>query len=333
MVAAQQSLTTPATNTGLLTPVNPSQHVVSTRSDLISAIAYNLPPNYFEERDPDHGYRWFGVSQKSSFRTEIYLNAAKRRINISVFDNKGKTIKPCSSTLRMTGNWRRRLRRVAGEAVILINQRPDCPSCELPMVLKEHSNDHSQFFACSKFPVCTEALPIIDHVVDEATTADWTTSPQKERAYSSIAFNLPTNYYQVNDPKHDFHWFCQSQKTGFKARIHSTLHNARISISIFDRKGETVKEWSGDIQMVADWRTRLRRAAGEALVLVHQLRNCPVCHSAMEIRKRHHDQKQFFGCSKYPKCIGTMSITDYDATRKKAASHPANQSNENDSSI
>ena len=242
MVAAQQSLNTPATNTRPLTPVNPSQHVVSTSSDLISAIAYNLPPNYFEESDPNHGYRWFGVSQRSSFRTEIYLNAAKRRINISVFDNKGKTIKPWSSTLRMTGN-------------------------------------------------------------------------------------------QVSDPKHDFHWFCQSHKTGFKARIHSTLHNAKISISIFDRKGETVKEWSGDIQMVADWRTRLRRAAGEALVLVHQLRNCPVCHSAMEIRKRHHDQKQFFGCSKYPKCIGTMSITDYDVTKKKAASYPANQSNENHSSI
>jgi hypothetical protein len=28
-----------------------------------------------------------------------------------------------------------------------------------------------------------------------------------------------------------------------------------------------------------------------------------------------------------------MSITDYDVTRKKAASHPANQSNENHSSI
>ena len=113
MVASQQSLTTPATNTRPLTPVNPSQHLVTTRSDLISAIAYNLPPNYFEESDPVHGYRWFGVSQKSSFRTEIYLNAAKRRINISVFDNKGKTIKPWSTTLRMTGNWRRRLRRGA----------------------------------------------------------------------------------------------------------------------------------------------------------------------------------------------------------------------------
>ncbi len=320
MVASQQTLTNPATNKRPLTPANPPQHLTTTRYDLAFAIADNLPPNYYQEKDPDHGDRWFCVSQRTSFKTEIYLNAAKRRINISVLDNRGQNIKAWSSSIRMTGNWRRRLRRAAGEAVILVNQRPDCPSCKLPMVLRDCSTDQSQLFGCSAFPTCGETIIITNHDLEQATTADWTTPQQKEQAYSSIAFNLPPNYYQVNDPEHGYRWFCQSQKTGFKARIEPTLQYAKINISIIDRKGETINEWSGDIQMVADWPSRLRRASGEALVLVHRLPKCPICRSAMELRKRHHDQKQFFGCSKYPTCIGTMSITDHDVERTKAAS-------------
>lgn len=320
MVASQQFLTSPPTNTRSLITANPPHNSTNTISDISFAIANNLPPNYCQEQDPDHGYRWFCVSQKTSFKTEIYLNAVKRRINISLFDNRGQNIKAWSSNIRMTGNWRRRLRRAAGEAVILVNQRPDCPSCKLPMVLREGSTDQSQLFGCSIFPTCRETIIITDHDLEKLTTADWTTPQQKEHVYSSIAFNLPPNYYQVSDPEHGSRWFCQSQKTGFKARIEPTLQHARISISIVDRKGETINEWGADIQMVADWPSRLRRASGEALVLVHHPPKCPVCRSAMELRKRHQDQKQFFGCSKYPTCIGTMSITDHDVERTKAAS-------------
>lgn len=317
MVASQQSLTTPATHSGSLTTANPPQTI--TNSDMRGTIADNLPPNYYQERDPDHGYRWFCVSQKTSFKTEIYLNAAKGRINISVFDNRGQNIKAWSSSIRLTGNWRRRLRRAAGEAVILLNQRPDCPSCKLPMVVRDCPTDRSQFFACST-ATCAENILITNHDPDNAPTADWTTPEQKELAYSSIAFNLPPNYYPANNAEHGSRWFCQSQKTGLKVRIEPTLQHGRISITIVNRKGEIINDWSADIQMVADWPSRLRRASGEALVLVHRPPTCPVCRSAMELRKRHHDQKQFFGCSRFPACIGTMSITDHDVERKKAAS-------------
>jgi ssDNA-binding Zn-finger/Zn-ribbon topoisomerase 1 len=318
MVASQQSLSGPASNPRPLTAANPIHNLTSTRSDIQSAIADNLPPNYYQETDPDHGYRWFCVSQKTAFTTEIYLNAAKRRINISAFDNRGQNIKAWSSNIRMTGNWRRRLRRAAGEAVILVNQRPDCPRCKSPLVVKDCPTDQSQFFGCST-PTCVETIIITNHDLETVITAEWTTPQQEEEVYSSIAFNLPPNYYQVNDPEHGSRWFCQSKRTGFKARIEPTLQHARISITIVDRKGATINDWSGDIQMVADWPSRLRRASGEALVLVHQLPKCPVCRSAMELRKRHHDQKQFFGCSKYPTCFGTMIITDHDVERIKAA--------------
>lgn len=319
MVASQQSLSNPASNRKPLTAENPTDNLTDPRSDIQFSIADNLPPNYHQERDLDHGYRWFCVSQKTAFTVEIYLDAVKRRINISVFDNRRKNIKAWNGKIRMTGNWRRRLRRAAGEAVILINQRPECRICKLPLVVKDCPTDQSQFFGCAN-STCVETITITNHDLEKRVTAEWTTPQQKEQVYCTIACNLPPNCYRVNDPEHGPQWLCQSQKTGFKASIEPTLHHARISITIVDRKGETIHDWRGDVQMVADWPGRLRRAAGEALVLVHQLPKCPVCRSAMDLRKRHHDQKQFFGCSKYPTCTGTMSIIDRDVERTKAAS-------------
>src|SRR5215213_8314432 len=197
MVASRQSIT-PAIHTGPLVTTSPPQTWTITSSDIPISIADNLPPNYYQEADPEHGYRWFCVNQKTSFKTEIYVNASKGRINISVFDNRGQNIKPWSSNIRMTGNWRRRLRRAAGEAVILVNQRPDCPRCKSALVVKDCPTDQSQFFGCST-PTCVETIIITNHDLETVITAAWTTPQQEEEVYSRIAFNLPPNYYQVND--------------------------------------------------------------------------------------------------------------------------------------
>ena len=202
MVASQQSLTTPATHTGTLTTASLPETATNISSDLPLSIADNLPPNYHQEKDPDHRYRWFCVSQKTSFKTEIYLNAAKGRINISVFDNRGQNLKAWSSSIRLTGNWRRRLRRAAGEAVILLNQRPDCPSCKLPMVVRDSSTDQSQFFACST-ATCAENILITNHDLETPPSADWTTPQQKELAYSSIASNPPLDSPQEEESQLD----------------------------------------------------------------------------------------------------------------------------------
>ncbi|OGV52803.1 MAG: hypothetical protein A2X45_00105 [Lentisphaerae bacterium GWF2_50_93] len=38
---------------------------------------------------------------------------------------------------------------------------------------------------------------------------------------------------------------------------------------------------------------------------------CPKCHSLMTVRHRRNDSgKQFYGCSKYPKCKGTRDIAE-----------------------
>lgn len=323
MVASQHSLTTSSETTR---PLAPARSIESDRSSVTDnlnfAIPYNLPPNYFQESHPKHGYHWVCVSLKTGYTIEIYQAIAERHIRLLVFDNKKRRIKPWSTTLRMVGDWRRRLRRAAGEALILINQRPNCPSCHIPMIVCQRRKNKTQFFGCPTFPACTESLNIIRHDIERpATTSEWATSEQKEEAYSIVTRNLPPNYYQMQDDKYGYHWFCQNQQTGFKAHIYASLPDAKITITFIDKKKqETIAAWSSEIQMVSDWPCRLRRAAGEALVLVQQRPKCPVCRSMMDLRKRHQDEKQFFGCSNFPDCVGTMSITDHDVERTKAAS-------------
>jgi ssDNA-binding Zn-finger/Zn-ribbon topoisomerase 1 len=323
MVASQQSLTK---NSETSRPIATASFIRPDRSTAIDnltfAIPYNLPPNYFQESHPEHGYHWVCVSLKTGFTIEIYQAIAKRHVKILVFDNNKRRIKPWGTSLRMVGDWRRRLRRAAGEALILINQRPNCPSCNIPMIVCQRRKNKTQFFGCPTFPACTESLNIVRHDIERpATTSEWTTSEQKEETYLTIARNLPPNYYQMLDDKHGYHWFCQNQHTGFKANIYASLPDAKINITFIDKKKQqTIEAWSNEIQMVSDWPSRLRRAAGEALVLVQQRPKCHICRSEMELRKRHQDERQFFGCSKYPNCVGTISITDHDVERTKAAS-------------
>jgi len=295
MVASHQSLTS---STAPATPLRAQTHGSPTKvNNLDFAIADNLPPNYIQEGDQNEGYRWFCVNVRTSFRAEICRETEKRHINIFVLDNQGQKISRWSTVLHMVGNWRRRLRRTAGEAVILINQRPKCPSCDLPMILSKTPNDKKQFFVCKNLPTCNQSIVIITHDIERPpTTSLWATEQQKQEIYSTVTYNLPPNYRQAKNEKHGYEWFYQNKTTGFKAIVYADLSDAKLHISLLDeRKAETLQEWSSELQMVSDWPSRLRRAAGEALVLVQQRPKCHICRSEMELRKRHQDDKQIFG--------------------------------------
>ena len=81
--------------------------------------------------------------------------------------------------------------------------------------------------------------------------------------------------------------------------------------------------WSGDLRMTGNWRRRLRRASGEALVLVNQRPRCRNCKKPLVLRERRDNQQQFFGCEDYPRCNGSITIIDHDLDRKRAGSyHP-----------
>ena len=156
------------------------------------AIEYNLPPNYRRHHDNQHGYYWIYRVPKTNLSAHIYPKVDHDIINISIFDDRNnptlvpdqsERIKKWSCDLRMTGHWKRRLRRTAGEAIVLANQRPRCPNCRKPLILRERRTDHQQFFGCEDYPTCTGSISIIDHDVDRKKAGSW--SPQTDQTSST----------------------------------------------------------------------------------------------------------------------------------------------------
>ena len=142
--------------------------------------------------------------------------------------------------------------------------------------------------------------------------------------YRAIEYNLPPNYRRHHDSQNGFHWIYRAGKTNLSAHIYPDVDHDIINISIFDDRNpdesEVIKKWSGDLRMTGHWRRRLRRTAGEAIVLAHQRPRCPNCRKPLILRERRSDQQQFFGCEDYPNCNGSISIIDHDLDRRKAVS-------------
>ena len=147
----------------------PTQGYTSLPS-IYRAIEYNLPRAYRRRHDSQHGYHWIYCATNSNLSAHIYPNVDHDIINISIFDDQNdesKLIKKWSGDLKITGkNWRRRLRQTAGEATVLAHQRPRCPNCRKPLILRERRSDQQQFFGCEDYPGCNGAISIIDHDLD-----------------------------------------------------------------------------------------------------------------------------------------------------------------------
>ena len=189
MVASEQTLpNNAATGAG---PPTTTQRQYSPLPSVFRAIEYNLPPNYRRLQDTEHGYHWIYRVTKTKLSARIYPNVDGDTINISVFDdsknpdftvNGSEVIKMWSGDLRMTGNWRRRLRRASGEALVLVNQRPRCPNCKKPLVLRERRDNQQQFFGCEDYPRCNGSITIIDHDLDRKRAGSY--RPQAEQYVS-----------------------------------------------------------------------------------------------------------------------------------------------------
>lgn len=79
-------------------------------------------------------------------------------------------IRKWSSVIKLTsGHWQRRLRRAAGEAMILAQRRPRCPRCGVEggqaseMLVRDSEDGKKQFLLCANYPVCRETANITDH--------------------------------------------------------------------------------------------------------------------------------------------------------------------------
>ena len=148
------------------------------------AIEYNLHPNYRRHHDNQHGHYWIYRVPKTNLSAHIFPKLDHDIISICILDdrkNPGEIIKKWSCDLRMTGKWWRRLRRTAGEAIVLANQRPRCPNCRKPLILRERRTDHQQFFGCEDYPSCNGSISIIDHDIDRKKAVAGVHRPTKPR--------------------------------------------------------------------------------------------------------------------------------------------------------
>lgn len=160
----------PALSSNSKQPIPQSTEAYAPLPSVFRAIQYNLQRNYRRRRDTEHGYHWIYRDAKTTLSAHVYPNVDRDIINISIFDDRNpdesKLIKKWSGDLRMTGDWKRRLRQAAGEAIVLAHQRPRCPNCRKPLILRERRSDQHQFFGCEDYPSCNGSISIIDHDVE-----------------------------------------------------------------------------------------------------------------------------------------------------------------------
>jgi hypothetical protein len=111
------------------------------------------------------GFAW--LSEHSRLSASVTFGEDKNSLVISVFDAEaGEEIELWRAELRMTGHWKRRLRQLSGEALVLCQSRPRCPKCGDPAKLRRRREDGAQFFGCPRYPKCHGLLNIVDHDVE-----------------------------------------------------------------------------------------------------------------------------------------------------------------------
>lgn len=345
MAASEHTLTAHQTAgaTGTTPTARKQQTYAPPMPSVFRAIEYNLPPNYRRFQNDRYGFHWIYPVSKTNLSARIYPNVDNDTISVSVFDdsnnpnlNNGRSqiIKQWSADVKLIGKWRRRLRRASGEALILGNQRPACPPCGNPLIIRQRQQDQQQFFGCADFPKCEGSISITNHDVNIEDRDDYPLNGGRHSSlpyrFHLIEYNLPPNYQRLRNDVDGYHWIYRVDKTSLSARIYPDLANARINISVYDDSktpgltppdSQVIKRWSGSLRLTNDWRRRLRRASAEALILGNQRPRCPNCRTPLVLRERNDDRQQFFGCSNFPRCSGAISIIDHDLERRKAGSY------------
>lgn len=115
----------------------------------------------------DAGIGWAWKSERAGMTASVKFGAEKNSLVIAVFDAEtNEEIELWRSELRLTGQWKRRLRQFSGEALVLCQTRPRCPKCGEPATLRRRREGGAQFFGCTRYPKCNGLLNIIDHDVE-----------------------------------------------------------------------------------------------------------------------------------------------------------------------
>lgn len=115
--------------------------------------------------------RWQWESPRTHLCAVVRYEAEAEVVRVTVYDClSGLRIRKWSCVIKLTsGHWQRRLRRAAGEAMILAQRRPRCPRCGREggrageMLVRKSEDGKKQFFLCVNHPRCREATSITDH--------------------------------------------------------------------------------------------------------------------------------------------------------------------------
>lgn len=111
-------------------------------------------------------------------------------------------------------------------------------------------------------------------------------------------------------------WAWHAERANQTASVAPGVEKNTLVISIHDDEaGEEIELWRTELRLTGNWHRRLRQSSGEALVLAQSRQRCPRCGKPVRLRRRGEDSVQFYGCSQFPRCQGSLSIVDHDVEK------------------
>ena len=99
----------------------------------------------------------------------------------------------------------------------------------------------------------------------------------------------------------------------FVIRVHSSIPSdgvsrdrgkdaIRVSIVVeVDGKDKGIRRFPR-VTRQANWRKYLKQRVMEAFSYISSIRGCPQCHSPLALRKAKENNKEFYGCTRFPLC-------------------------------
>jgi hypothetical protein len=256
-------------------------------------VEYNLPPGFVRHSRDDGQYVWtrdFRVGYPNSFvKYSIHVapEIEKNIIQITVVDVERDSAVLHRSKVTMiskTSDWRQRLAQRLGPILVKANNKcrrePQAPLPSTP----EYSALSDALLPGFRYQGKTET-----------ETAYWIQHPNKS---SNLVVKVYPNL---------------AQKTvSIKVFYEGPTNTAGANSNTESPSQVEIAKWSHEVSMTGGdtrWKTTLAERLGEASVQAKKQPKCPTCKKPAVLRSARYGQ--FFGCSSFPRCRGSLSIGDF----------------------
>lgn len=257
-------------------------------------VEYNLPPGFVRHSRADGDYFWardFRVGYPTSFvkySIQVAPEIEKNIIQISVVDVEHDSTVLHRSKVTMiskTSDWRQRLAQRLGPILVKANSKCRRESKPTPSTAPEYS------------ALADALLPGFRYQEQTATeTGYWTLHPHRS---SNLTVKVSPNLLQKTISIKVFYEPPPVNTAGANSDPESP---SQVEIA----------KWSHEVSMTGGdtrWKTTLAERLGEASVQAKKQPKCPTCKKPAVLRNAKYGQ--FFGCSSFPRCRGSLSIGDF----------------------